>query len=190
MVFTPHGTINMPPIDIRMDVDPDGTIAYGRDDHGSGSIGNLHDESTPDAVNENTILPSVSTGNLLDESTSNAVNKNSSLPSDVNVSHHRESEQHNSNVSDDNIPFIESTPDISKENSHFQHENSSLDIETYYHSESIENDRAGEPDEDWNSTVKRHDLHLRFRICKKQVFSWPVFHVYLPYLFYLPHMLQ
>ena len=42
----------MPPIDIRMDVDPDETIAYGRDDHGSSSIGNLQDESTPDTVNE------------------------------------------------------------------------------------------------------------------------------------------
>ena len=108
-------TINMPPIDIRMYVDPDETIVYGRNDHGSSSIGNLHS----DAVNENTILPSVSTGNLHDESTSDAVNKNPSLPSDVNVSRHRESEQHNRNVSDNNIPFIESTPDISKENSTF-----------------------------------------------------------------------
>ena len=82
----------MRPIDIRMDVDPDETIAYGRDDHGSSSIGNLQDESTPDTVNENTILPSVSTGNLHDESTSDAVNKNPSLPSDVNISRHCESE--------------------------------------------------------------------------------------------------
>ena len=65
---------------------------------------------------------------------------------------------HYSNVSDDNIAFSESTPDISKDNSNFQHENSSPENETYHHSESIENDSNGEHDEECNATVNRHTL--------------------------------